>query len=144
MNNSYIRRGVAMLLVLVFAFSCCIAYSEEDNKEISTKSDPLFQSYGVTLSERSGNVVHITFSVAAKQTVDKLGVSSYRVYRMVDGAWKLAATYSGSHKSDTISYTFSTNYQGVNGGKYRVKATFHCKNDGADRYTTMTSSSITL
>lgn len=145
MNLKYLKRIVAFALIMMLSMAYCAAVAEESVGAGDTKSDPFFHSYTITLSEDPGDAIHMTFSVDAKQTSDILGVNYYRVYRKIDGEWVYQNTYSGSLKSDTAGYTFSKRYYGVNGGTYRVKATFYCKKyDGSSRSVTMTSSSIRI
>ena len=110
-----------------------------------------FASYGTVLSDRGGHVMHITFSTVGVGLCSELGVSTYRVQKLVtdsDGQqyWvDVTNDLPGSIGYNVNAHTFGINFQGIGGETYRVKCTFVCHKTGmGTEYKSYTSGRKTI
>lgn len=126
---------VLLSIMLLLTVTACAAEPRDSN---------YFNSYGTTLSKLGDGDIKITFSCAAADNASQLGVSTFSVYRSDDSGWtRVSGPNSGSYGYGVGSYSFSRNFNGTAGEKYRVEATFLCTIGGTTETKEYRSSSIT-
>jgi len=131
---------MALMILLVSVPNAAWASSQ-------SRSDPYFHIYGVSLSTSSSGALHMVFSVTAKDFVEMVGVSHYRVQRKVNGQWSnVTGLLSGELHMNTVTCSFSRSFsEAVSGVQYRVYALLYIRAfDGTVRTIDYYSQSYTL
>ena len=112
---------------------------------VQSRSDPYFLSYGIALSSIDG--LYMTFSVTAKQKVEMIGVSFFRVQRRVNGNWSNVTDYVEGHlcMNDITCQMTRIYTEAVSGVQYRVYARLYIRDyDGTVSTIDYYSQSYTL
>lgn len=135
-----------MILVLTVALLLCLGVSALAETESPTPRDSdYFSRYGTSLTPTGSGNVTLTFSCTATGVVSQLGVSTYTVQRLDANGWvDVTGPLNGSMASNTSNHSFSKNFHGVAGEKYRVTCTFLCvKSNGTSESKAHTSGTVT-
>ena len=131
------KRMLSLVLLVCMLMGCASA-SAAINPPASTFASDYFISYGTTLSDNGGHVMHILFSTAGMGMCDVLGVATYRVEKLVtldDGntIWaSVTEDLPGKTGTNVPSYSYAINFQGKAEETYRVKCTFICTKTFSD------------
>jgi len=122
-----------MSLVLVLCLlvgMTCPAFAAVNNPD-GIQASNYFASYGISIYDNGGHRMHITFSTTGVGVCDEIGVASYTVDKYVvtdqGNFWTtVAGPVAGQTSHNTSFCTFGSNFQGIAGETYRVRATFMC------------------
>ena len=138
------KRFVSLAFAVMLIFACTVgAYAES---ELVLYSSDYFSGYGVTLSNQGSAMIKIVFSADGAEICDEIGVATFEIekYNEDNGAWEnVSGLINGQTGSNTLSYTFSRYFQGVEDERYRVQVTFVSIIDNSAEYKTHTSGVIT-
>lgn len=128
---------VFMVVLVLFVFSAAGAASAQTN------SNAYISSVSGSLSSEGNGIVGINFSIFAKGTVDKVGVSVILLYTTEDDTIgnsddELVKTYFYTDPlytdqmmaTNTYLKVSYIDYQGVEGQRYYAKLTFYSEKDG--------------
>lgn len=148
------KRMLILALVLCMFMGCTPTLAAVNPPALTFASD-YFISYGTTLSDRGGHVMHVTFSTAGMGLCDELGVATFcveKLFTLDDGntIWAAVTEWCpGQTGTNVPSYTYGINFQGIGGETYRVKCTFICQKTFPDGTTSVehkshTSNSLTV
>lgn len=138
-----------LIFVLTATLLLCLGTAALAESEDATGAEPrnssFFSRYGTSLTPTGSGNVTLTFSCTATGVVSQLGVSGYTVQRLDDSGWTdVTGLLPGSMASNTSNHSFSKNFHGVAGEKYRVTCTFFCvKSDGTSESKFHTSGTVT-
>ena len=131
------KRMLSLVLFVCMLMGCTPALAAI-NPPDSTFASDYFISYGTTLSDNGGHVMHVIFSTAGMGMCDELGVVSYFVEKLVtldDGntIWaSVTGDIPGKTGTNVPSYSYAINFQGKAGETYRVRCTFICTKTFSD------------
>ena len=138
-----------LFFVLTAALLLCLGTAVLAESENVTGAEPrnssFFSRYGTSLTPTGSGNVTLTFSCTATGVVSQLGVNTYNVQRLDGTTWTdVTGPLTGSMASNTSNHSFSKNFHGVAGEKYRVTCAFLCvKSDGTSESKTHTSGTVT-
>lgn len=137
------KRFVSLAFAVMLIFACTVgAYAES---ELVLYNSDYFSGYGVTLSNQGSAMIKIVFSADGAEICDEIGVATFEVEKYDEGTgWtNVSGLINGQTGSNTLSYTFSKYFQGVEDERYRVQVTFVSTIDGHSEFKTHTSGVIT-
>jgi len=138
------KKFVSMVLAVMLLFVCTVSTYAES--ELIPYNSDYFANYGVSLSNEGSAMIKIVFSADGAEICDEIGVATFEIekYNEDNGAWEnVSGLINGQTGSNTLSYTFSRYFQGVEGERYRVQVTFVASIDGTMEFKTHTSGVIT-
>ena len=137
------KKFVSMVLAVMLLFVCTVSTYAES--ELIPYNSDYFANYGVSLSNEGSAMIKIVFSADGAEICDEIGVATFLVERYDEnGNWEnVSGLINGQTGSNTLSYTFSKYFQGVEGERYRVQVTFVSIIDNSAEYKTHTSGVIT-
>ena len=137
------KKFVSMVLAVMLLFVCTVSTYAES--ELIPYNSDYFANYGVSLSNEGSAMIKIVFSADGAEICDEIGVATFLVERYDEnGNWEnVSGLINGQTGSNTLSYTFSKYFQGVEGERYRVQVTFVYIIDGHSEFKTHTSGVIT-
>lgn len=138
------KRSLILLLTIALVLFFGATVLAETEVPTTWDSD-YFIRYGTSLTPTGSGNVTLTFSCTATGVVSQLGVSTYTVQRLDGSNWTdVTGPLTGSMASNTSNHSFSKNFHGVAGEKYRVTCAFLCvKSDGTSESKTHTSGTVT-
>lgn len=120
--KKFLSHSLAAFLLLIFSLSLCVPASA------SVYASDYLAKYSATISAQGGGVIKISFTVAAVNKLDELGVSEIVVEKKVGNSWVEVETYTSidyPELSTTNAYLYSNHifYNGVAGTEYRAQVT---------------------
>lgn len=125
---------LAIILAIVLLATNVFAATEDT---ASPYASMFFTSTNLYLYGQNGNMFRIWSEVLAKDTMDKIGISTIRVQRSSDGvsSWSTVKTFSSANitsmlKSDSVYHSYDVGYAGVYNYYYRAYITFYAEKDG--------------
>ena len=113
------KKFVSMVLAVMLLFVCTVSTYAES--ELIPYNSDYFANYGVSLSNEGSAMIKIVFSADGAEICDEIGVATFLVekYNEDNGMWEdVSGLINGQTGSNTLSYTFSRYFQGVEDERY--------------------------
>ena len=130
--------AVILAIALIFSLSASAVASVDEVLIDETRSSEYLRSYNVAIFATGNDKMKVSFSVAAKRTMDYVGVWEIEIEKKVAGSWTYDRTLSHEEYSNFLKTNSSRNnseviFNGVRGVEYQATITaYAADSNGSD------------